>query len=377
MRTGSPDLDDVEELIAADVDGLLPAVALAGAQVRSVGEAQREGVLEPLGHLRPRSVVIVCGAAGAASPAAQLVIAVISTRIDVPIVYAPALPGWIGPLDVVVLAGDDAGDMVLADAAARAVRRRAEVVVAAPIEGPLRDALAGNGMDLSPRVPVDPRFRFVGFVAALLAVFTSLAAVRFTGQVPDMAELADALDEEAAANRPAGESFHNRAKLLAARLDGLQLVWVGDTAGTSVVAGQAAHTLVALAGVISAVAEIGDVVRMVRDWSERTGSTPTDSIFYDPQIDGPAPAGPPRVVVATTAGREWYVRRRLEGIGDLDVLTGDGDATGSDAAGSGPSVTPAREDLGGDSPGDLTRLLQLLLRIEMAAVYLRLIGTRA
>ncbi|AZG48770.1 hypothetical protein [Gordonia insulae] len=377
MRTGAPDLDDVEELIAADVDGLLPSVALAGAQVRSIAEAQREGVLEPLTQLRPRSVVIVCGSTGSAMSAAQLVIAAISSRIDVPIVFAPALPGWIGPLDVVVLAGDDAGDMALADAAARSLRRRAEVVVAAPIEGPLRDALGGSGIDLSPRVRVDPRFRFPGFVAALLAVFVSLAQVRLTGNVPEVGDLADALDEEAVANHPGNESFHNRAKLLAARLDGRAAVWVGDTVGTTVIAGQAARSLVAVAGEISAVAEIGDVVRMVGEWSARTGSTPSDAIFYDPEIDGPAPEDPPRIFLATTPTREWYVRRRFDGLGDLDVLTGAATGDAGDPDGRiAPPGTHTREDLSGDSPNDLQSLMSLILRIEMAAVYLRLIRTR-
>ena len=54
-------------------------------------------------------------------------------RLDVPLVAAPSLPGWIGPLDVVVIVGDDAGDMALADAASRAHRRHAEFVVVAPI----------------------------------------------------------------------------------------------------------------------------------------------------------------------------------------------------------------------------------------------------
>ena len=64
MRTGSPDLDDAEELISADVDGSLRAVALAGAQVRAVAEAVREGVLAPLADLRPRSVIVVHGSSG-------------------------------------------------------------------------------------------------------------------------------------------------------------------------------------------------------------------------------------------------------------------------------------------------------------------------
>lgn len=369
MRTGSLDLDDVEVLIDADADGLLPTVALAGAQVRAVAEAQREGVLEPLKQLRPRSVVIVCSPTGTAAPAAALVTAAVGARVDVPIVCASVLPGWIGPLDVVVIAGDDAGDMMLADAAARSLRRRAEVVVVAPIEGPLREALGGNGIDLSPRVGVDPRFRFPGFVAALLAVVVSLSQVRFTGRAPGLADLADAIDAEAGANHPRQESFHNLAKGIAGRLDGRSILWVGDTAATAVVAAQASRALVSLAGVISATAEIGDVIRVHREWSARTGSAPTDSIFYDPEFDGPAAEAPPRVMVVTTPARDWYLRRRLDGIGDLDVLTGESGT----AAPPGPSRMP--DEAAADAPADIETLLVLLLRIEMAAVYLRLIRT--
>lgn len=370
MRTGAPDLDDVEELIAADTDGLLPSVALAGAQVRAISEAQREGVLEPLSEVRPRSVVIVCGATGTAASAARLVVAAVGSRIDVPVIYGPVLPGWIGPLDVVVVAGDDAGDMALADAAARSLRRRAEVVIAAPVEGPLRDALGGSGIDLSPRVPANPRFRFIGFVATLLAVFAALTQVRFTGQMPVMADLADALDDEASTDHPANESFHNRAKSLAARLDGREAVWVGDSASADVIAEHAAQILIGVAGQVTAVAEMADVPQLMRLWAAGSGSAPTDSLFYDPDFDGPAPAAPPRIMVATTAGREWFVRRRLEGFADIDVLIGEEAADAADPAAVSPPV-PAG-DVAADGPAELRALLLLALRVEMAAVYLRL-----
>ena len=109
MRTGSPDLDDAEELISADVDGLLRAVALAGAQVRAVAEAVREGVLAPLADLRPRSVIVVHGSSGVSHRATDFAVATLGALVDVPVVSGPVLPGWIGPLDVVIVAGDSAG----------------------------------------------------------------------------------------------------------------------------------------------------------------------------------------------------------------------------------------------------------------------------
>ncbi|MET9199863.1 hypothetical protein [Gordonia sp. NPDC003585] len=381
MRTGTPDLDDPEELLSADIDRLLPSAALAGAQVRAIAEAAREGVLAPLSDVRPRSVVIVYGGGGAAARAAGLVVATVAARIDVPVVTGPALPGWIGPLDVVVVAGDDAGDMTLADAAARALRRRAEVVVAAPIAGPLRDALGGNGIDLSPRVDVEPSLRFVGFVAALLAVLTALTQIRFGGGVPVLDEVADALDAEASSAHPARESFHNRAKSLAITVAARPTVWTGDSPAGVVVAAHAATSFAGIAGIVSAATDLGDAARLSAVVADRrTGDASADSIFYDPEIDGPMEVSP-RILVATTAAREWYTRQRIGGIGDVVLVVGDDTETlgqavnpGADAPPRQPYSVPMAEDVASDSPGDLLSYLVLVLRVEMAAVYLRLVG---
>ncbi|MFT4044146.1 MAG: hypothetical protein QM673_13385 [Gordonia sp. (in: high G+C Gram-positive bacteria)] len=371
MRTGAPDLDDVEDLIAADADGLLPVAALGGAQVRAVAETMREGVFEPLATLRPRSVVVVCGTTGTARAAAALVSAILATHVDVPIVSATALPGWIGPLDVVVVAGDDAGDMVLADAAARALRRRAEVVVAAPIEGPLQDALGGNGINASPRLRVDPRFRFAGYVAVLLAVFMSLTQVRLTGGVPQLSDMADALDADAAANHSSHETFRNRAKSLAARLIERPVVWTGDGAAASVVAAQNAKSLLAIAGIVSATGDLAEIARVTHDvWAARRPEI--DPIFYDPEIDGPAGELPPRVFVASTGARDWYTRQRVAAIPDAEVIVGDEDLSAAQARSRTVPVAADTDRI--DGPADVTSFLMLILRVEMAAVYLRLTG---
>ncbi len=371
MITGVPGLDDVEDLIAADRDGLLHSAALAGAQARSVAEAVSEGVLDVLGGLRPRSVVIVFGSTATARSAAELVIATIAGRIDVPIVAAPTLPGWIGPLDVVVIAGDDAGDMALADAAARSVRRRAEVVVVAPLEGPLRDALLGNGIDLSPRLRVDSRFRMIGFVCALVAVLGSLTEVRFTGRSPDLSALADRLDEEAASGHPGRETFHNSTKLLAGRFGSGTPVIAGDSPAGSVVAEHSARQLFAVSGIVCATANLVGAVQVVRAAAERTGVGVEDAIFYDPEFDGPPPATVPRVFVVTTSRREWTTRQRVAALGDVEIITADAEAAPADPAGAAVGVG---DEPSVDSPAELTSLLLALLRIEMAAVYLRLIG---
>ncbi len=151
MLTGAPDLDDVRQLQDADVDGGCVPGHSPARRCGAVSAALEEGVLEPLARVRPRAVIVVVGR-GTARDAADLVVATMSAHTDVPLVVVPTIPGWVGPLDVVIVSGDDAGDRALADAAARAVRRHAELVLDVPVEGPIAEAAAGAGMDLSPRV---------------------------------------------------------------------------------------------------------------------------------------------------------------------------------------------------------------------------------
>ncbi|MGJ0120560.1 hypothetical protein ACQ7HM_15260 [Williamsia sp. MIQD14] len=368
MLTGAPDLDDVTRLQSADVHGLLRAAALAGAQVRAVAAAVDEQVLAPLADLRPRAVVIVTGH-GTARRAADLVVATLAARTDVPVVVADSLPGWIGPLDVVVVSGDDAGDMALADAAARSVRRRAEVVIDAPMEGPIRDAAAGSALDLSPRVPVRPEFRFVGHVVALSSVIRALRAVRTAGPDLDLSALAEALDDEAGAAHPDNEVFHNAAKGLASRISGRPVTWAGDTPASTVLAVHASRTLHAVAGVGSVGCDLVEAVAAQAARPEASGEV--DSIFHDPEFDGPAGGPAVRVQVITTPGREWSLHQRMSVLSDADVVEV-GPAGDTGPAPLEPGAPAGVEGI--DTPADIAPLLLAALRIEMAAVYLRLIG---
>ncbi|GAA1889358.1 hypothetical protein LX12_002306 [Williamsia serinedens] len=364
MLTGAIDLDDVSQLQGADVDGLLRAGALAGAQVRAISAAVDEGVLEPLARVRPRAVVVVVGR-GTARDAADLVVATMSPHTDVPLVVAPSIPGWVGPLDVVVVSGDDAGDRALADAAARAVRRHAELVLDVPVEGPVAEAAAGAGLNLSPRVPAPDPFRFCGHVAAMAAVIAALGEVRTAGTRFDAAALADTLDAEASAAHPGNESFHNAAKSLAARVEGRQAVWAGDTPATMALAAHAARTMYAVAGLSGVAAAVSDALAVAARPAADPVVPEVDPIFHDPDFDPPLAAPPPRVLVLTTPSAEWTTRQRVSGLGDVDVLTATDDAAPT------PDQAPVA-----DGPGDVESLLVLAVRVEMASVYLRLIGAR-
>lgn len=364
------DLDDVDGLLAADRDGLLRAAAMAGASVRSVSQAQAEGVLERLSDFRPRAVVVVTGADAVARRAADLVIATLAPRIDVPLVTSPALPGWIGPLDVVVIAGGDAADSALGDAAMRALRRRAELVVAVPLEGPLLDAVGDQQIiDLSPRLVVDARFDFCRLVAAMTAVCVALSQVRLAPTPPDLADLADRLDDEASADHPAHESFHNQAKLLAMRTVDRSVVWVGDTPGAVTVAAHASAIWFTVAGIVTQASSEPALVARLRDGG--TQAAPVDDLFYDPDFDPPRATGI-RGILVTTAGRTWRAERRVTGYSEVSVLSdqvADGEVASEPGIALGEPLT--------DAPADLAAYLVLALRAELAAVFVRLMGEAA
>lgn len=135
---------------------------------------------------------------------------------------ASAAPPWVGPLDVLIVAGDDPGDPALVGAAAIGVRRGARVVVVAPYEGPLRDSTAGRVAVLEPRLRVPDEFGLSRYLAAGLAALQTVdPKLRI-----DLASLADELDAEALRNSAGREVFTNPAKALAARVSGCQLAWL-------------------------------------------------------------------------------------------------------------------------------------------------------
>ena len=164
------DLDDADGLLGADRDGLLRAASMTGAHVRAVAAAVDEGALDNLRDSgdRPRTIIWVAGR-GTGETAGAMLAATAGVSAPAPIVIAAEAPPWIGPLDVLIVAGDDPDDPVLVGAAASGVRRGARVVVATPYEGPLREVTAGRAAVLEPRLPVAPEFGLCRFLAAGLA----------------------------------------------------------------------------------------------------------------------------------------------------------------------------------------------------------------
>ncbi|MFF0816536.1 tobH protein [Rhodococcus sp. NPDC003318] len=378
MTAPSPllDLDDAASVAAADTEGAMRAAALGGAQVRSVAAAVSEGALDRIRGLRPRSVVLVT-TGGRAGRAAALLQAALGARLGLPIVHASAVPPWLGSLDVVVVAGEDAGDPRLVAAADSTLRRGAELVVVAPAEGPLQAAAAGRGSLLPPRLPVPDRHGFLRYVAAGLAVLSVLESGRSAGLPADLSTLADVLDAEAARNSPSAEVFHNPAKTLAVRMQGRRVLLVGDDAATSVLADHGADMMLRTAGVIAGAAGLADVLASAALLSAAADAPPGyDPIFHDEELDGPAPVAPARVFVLATTESRGYTGRRMAALADAELIT---TAEEVDEMGTGDREMTGRAAEGPAQGGGNTEVEQLAVmavRLEMAAVYLRLIGGR-
>lgn len=380
-------LDDPAALAAADTDGALRSAALAGAQVRATSAAVEESVAERLGDLRPRSVVFVAGE-GRAGRAASMLIAAIGARIGFPLVHAATTPLWVGPLDVVVVSGDDAGDPRLAESTSAAVRRGAETVLVTPDEGPLRSAAAGRAVFLPPRVAVREHNTLMRYLAAGTAVLAAVSDGAYRSLLPDLSEVADLLDAEAARNHPSHEVFHNPAKSLAAQISGSRVVLSGAGAVDVELARHGSEVLLRAAGVVAGASELSDVIAAVASSGRPSGAAPVeyDAFFHDEEFDGPRPEQAIRVVVLASDSLAALAERRTAALPDSIVITAglpefdrgriDFGSVSESVDGAGGYRREGRDGAGNTShaAGELGATAVLATRLEMAAAYLHLMG---
>ncbi|MBE1465472.1 hypothetical protein [Kibdelosporangium phytohabitans] len=348
MTTDDSLLDDPARLSEADSDGLLRAAAQAGAQVRSVVEIAAEiGVDRVLADVRPRALLIVTGP-GLGGALADLLVALLGPACPVPVVVTDQVPGWVGPLDVVITHTEDPGDRDLAESIGRATRFGATVVVTAPQDGPVAAAGAGRALLLPPRVPVPPGFAFPRALATALLSLTTMGLLR-----TDMDRFADELDKEAEKGHPAHESFVNPAKSLALRLsDRVPLLWGLDPAATAVAA-HARHVLAAHAGFVCDAGSYADAQTRFALHRAAVRSTSGQGIFDDPDDFVGDPTAMLRVqLLAISSGPVADAARTMA----ADTLPG-------------ADVLVPAEEVGADEP---TRAAVLALRFELAALYLGL-----
>jgi hypothetical protein len=350
------DLDDTESLLAADRDGLLRLASTAGAQVRATAAALDEGALDSVGgDDLPRTVIWVAGR-GTPETAGTMLAATLGGWAAAPIVIAAEAPPWIGALDMLIVAGDDPGDPALVGAAASGVRRGARVVVAAPYEGPLRDTTAGRAAVLEPRLPVPDEFGLCRYLAAGLAALQSVdPKLRM-----DLAALADELDAEALRNSASREVFTNPAKALVQRMSRRRVVLAGDCAATLALARHGCSVLLRIAREAAAATGLTDALAALRADADSGFADPTEALFHDEDIDGPI-AERLRVLALTLDAERTVVASRVAHLDDVDIV----------GAEDVPDLPDGRSATVGAQRAE-QQLAILAVRLEMAAVYLRL-----
>jgi hypothetical protein len=328
-------LDDDSALASADLR--LRTLAESGARVRrEAGEAAAatEEAVARAQDARPRAVI-------AAGPDSRLLRAVLEPWCPVPFVAwpSPALPGWAGSLDLVVVLAPDGSDTGTASAVAEAVRRGCQLVVACPPGSTVAEHGAGRWSTILPAVTRDQ-------------LATAVVMLRFLDRIalgpsaePD--EVADALDAVATACSPHRDIAVNPAKVLAISLaDANPLVW-----GGSVLAARAARRVAeSIRRASGRTALAGDAEHLL---PVIEATRPRD-VFDDPFAEGGGDLRP--VLLILDDGSEDPVVREQRGR--------------LKAAADGRSVRV--ETVTAEESSEVARYASLLLSGTYAAEYLRL-----
>ncbi|WP_370290412.1 SIS domain-containing protein [Nocardioides sp.] len=328
-------LDDQVALGSADLR--LRTLAEGGSRVRREVDAAAEAVDEAVARAadaRARAVI-------AAGPDSRLLRAVLEPVCPVPFVAwpSPALPGWAGSLDLVVVLAPDGGDPGTASAVAEAARRGCQLVVAAPPNSLVAEHAGGRWTTILPTGTGDQ-------LAVAVAMLSFLHRVQL-GPAADPEAVAQALDDVAIACSPLRDISINPAKMLAISLaDANPLVW-----GGSVLSARAAR-------------RIAESIRRTSGRAALAG----DAEHLLPVLE----AARPRNVFADPFEEESGDRRPVlvlldDGVDD-DLAHADRRRLEDAAAARDVRV----EHVATEARGDVARYASLLLRGTYAAEYLRL-----
>ena len=257
-------LDDPDELLRKDSRQTLHALATAGAQVReSVTLAQEAGV-DRLARLdRPRSVLVA--ALGGSALVADVLELLAEPGSPVPVQARRnlPLPGWVGPLDLVVavsLSGRAPGRFATAAAAAR---RGASLLTVAADDSPLAEVCRrARGVHIGVgRSRTSSRTSLWSLLVPVLLGADQIGIIDSPAEA--MTEVAQRLDEAAEAYRPTSESFVNPAKVLALQLAETMPMVLGDSPLSGVAAARAASMLVRTARVPAPWGELPDAASQI------------------------------------------------------------------------------------------------------------------
>lgn len=320
-------LDDPAALQRADHDRALLALAGAGARVRTaLRQAEAAGLdrLRPDG--RPRSVLVA--GHGSALTAAEMLSALAGTgslvtplppteaaapradRAGAPPVFTAGLgwqlPGWAGPLDLLVISSADGGEQGLVGLAEQAYARGCAIVVTAPAGSALAEAaLQVRALPLpftasvlpeelapvaaaEPDLPAEDPAALWSHLTPLLALAQKIGVTQLPYDA--LPAVADLLDAAAVRCRPDAAAYTNPAKGLAARLAGtVPLLWAeGPVAGAA--AGRFAAQLADRAGRPALAGPLPQVLTAHRGmFTGQLGAGADPDDFFRDRVEEPDP----------------------------------------------------------------------------------------
>ncbi|PBC79533.1 phosphoglucose isomerase-like protein [Streptomyces sp. TLI_235] len=326
-------LDDPAALQRADRQHALLALAGAGARIRTaVRLAEEAGLASLRPEGRPRTVLVAGHGSGLVAAEVLAAVAVPSCQV-VPLGPSEAtpgapdslaaglvwqLPGWAGPLDLLVVGSDAGVGSGLVRLAEQAYARGCAIAVIAPAGSPLAEAALqvralllpfvasavepGEQPDDEPDLPAEDPGALWAYLAPLIALADRIGAAQLP--VGSLQAAADRLDEVAVRCRPDAAAYLNPAKGLAAQLSGtVPLVWadgpvpnaaatrfagmLADRAGLPALPGPLPRTLTAHRGMF--VGHLGG------------GADPDD--FFRDRVDEPEPLQLQVVLLRHTPGR--------------------------------------------------------------------------
>ncbi|MFG2825228.1 SIS domain-containing protein [Kitasatospora sp. NPDC048365] len=324
-------LDDPAALQRADRQHALLALAGAGARVRialRLAEAAGLSSLRPDG--RPRAV-LVAGHGSALTAAAVLAALAAPSSLVLPLPPAGTrpsapyftdgqswvLPGWAGPLDLIVLASSAGREGGLINLAEQAYARGCAIAVIAPERSDLLEAAQQvRGLPLpfatsqveegedspEPDLPVEDPAALWAYLTPLLALADRVGAAQLAPGALEAA--ADRLDEVAVRCRPDAEAYGNPAKGLAGQLaETVPLLWA-DGPTTAAAAERFAAMLADQAGLPAPTGRLPQALTAHRGmFTGRLGAVGGDlDDFFRDRVDEPGPLQLQVVLLRHTPG---------------------------------------------------------------------------
>jgi hypothetical protein len=264
-------LDNPDAVARTDTSGLLLGAAAAGARVRMAARyAAEAGLADLKPDGRPRSLVIAApglmadGIADLLGALAACPVLPLTPKGPTPDAQMLrwTLPGWAGPLDLLVLATYDGTEPGLIALVEQAYRRGCTVAAITPARAQLTEALQQvHGLTIpyvqqpfaESAAPTATNAPHSADPGTFWALFTPLLAltdrIGMLTAPPSVVEaVAARLDTAAERFGPAAETYRNPAKTLAAELDeSLPLLW-SEGALSGAVARRFVRALTSLAG---------------------------------------------------------------------------------------------------------------------------------